>query len=271
MRSTYFVTSLAGIALGAFAIALPTAHAGGDAAAGKAITAACQACHLGVDPRGETPQLTAQRETYLAKQLKAFKSGDRKNPLMNAMASQLSDADIANLAAYWSQTSSTDTAVPDDIAAIKKSKMAFPRDFPKGFVLYATTNKEEQASVVKAYVNTVGFEAVKANKPLPDGSVIMIAAYNAKLDANKKPVVDKDGSWVVDKVKAFEGMEARAGWGKDVPEMLRNVNWNYSLFNADKTPRTEVNQALCLACHKPQADNSFVFGLKKIQAKAGIK
>jgi cytochrome c553 len=269
MRSIHLVPSFVGIALGALVIAPPAARAGGDVAAGKAISAACQACHLGADPRGETPQLGGQREAYLARQLKAFKSGDRKNPLMSAMAGQLSDADIANLSAYWAGLSNSDT-VPDEIAAIKKSKMTFPRDFPKGFVLYASTNKEERGTVTRAYINNAGFAAVKAKKPLPDGSVIMIAAYSAKLDADKKPVVDKDGNWVVDELKAFEGMEARAGWGKDVPEMLRNVNWNYSLFNADKSPR-EVNQAVCLACHKPQAENSFVFGLKKIQAKAGIK
>jgi cytochrome c553 len=270
MRSIHFVPSLVGFALGALVLAPSPARAGGDAAAGKAISAACQACHIGADPKSDTPQLTGQRESYLAKQLKAFKSGDRKNALMSAMASQLNEGDIANLAAFFS-SQPADATLPADIAVSKKSKMAFPRDFPNAYVLYATTNKEEQKAIAKAYINKIGFEAVKKNKPLPDGSVIMIAAYAAKLDADGKPVVDKDGSWVTDKVKAFEGMEARAGWGKDIPELLRNANWNYSLFNADKSPRTEVNQAVCLACHKPQTENSFVFGLKKIQAKVSMK
>lgn len=47
------------------------------------------------------PNLAGQKEMYLAKQLKDFKSGTRKDPVMGAMAMPLSDADIANLAAYY--------------------------------------------------------------------------------------------------------------------------------------------------------------------------
>jgi len=248
------------------------ATAGGDAAAGKAKSLACQACHIAVAPTGETPHLAGQRETYIAKQLKAFKSGDRKNPFMTAIAAQLNDADINDLAAYWgSQASGSDTTVSNEVAAIKKSQMAFPRDFPKGFVLYNTANKDDQNAVSKAYVNTVGLQAVKAGKPMPDGSAIIIVNYAAKLDASKKPIADKDGSWVDDKVTGYEGMEARTGWGNALPELLRNANWHYNVFGADKTPRADLNQAVCLACHKPQAANSFVFSFPKIQAKANAK
>ena len=248
------------------------ATAGGDAAAGKAKSLACQACHIAVAPTGETPHLAGQRETYIAKQLKTFKSGDRKNPLMAAMAGQLSDADIDNLAAYWSsQPAGSDTTVPAEVAAIKKSQMAFPRDFPKGFVLYNTTNKEDQNAVSKSYVNAVALQAAKAGKPLPDGSAILVVNYTAKLDANKKPVLEKDGSWSLDKVTGYAGMEARAGWGKDIPELLRNANWHYNVFGPDKAPRPDLNQAICLGCHKPNAATSYLFLLKDIQAKATAK
>jgi len=49
---------------------------------------------------------------------------------------------------------------------------------------------------------------------------------------------------------------------------LRNTNWNYGVFGPDKAPRAEINQAVCLACHKPKAATSFVFGLKEIQVAA---
>jgi cytochrome c553 len=254
-------------------LGLPVAAtAGGDAAAGKAKSVACQACHVSPAGTGDTPHLAGQRETYLGKQLKAFKAGDRKNPFMNAIAGQLNDADIDNLAAYWSsQASGSDTVVSPEVAAIKKSQMVFPRDFPKGFTLYASVNKEDQSGVARQYVNTVALQAAKAGKPLPDGSAIIVVNYAAKLDASKKPVLEKDGSWAVDKVMGYEGMEARAGWGNAIPELLRNASWNYAVFAADKTPRAEVNQAICLACHKPKAETSFVFGLAKIQAKAAAK
>ena len=75
----------------------------GDAAAGKAKSAVCAGCHgaTGVSAIPMYPNLAGQKEQYLVKQLKAFKSGERKDPVMAPMAAPLSDADMANLAAYF--------------------------------------------------------------------------------------------------------------------------------------------------------------------------
>ncbi len=59
-------------------------------------------------------------------------------------------------------------------------------------------------------------------------------------------------------------MARDAGWGKEIPEMLRNGDWNYAVFTADKKPRAGVNQAECLACHKPLDDRSYTFTLKQL-------
>jgi len=76
----------------------------GDAAAGKAKSAMCAACHgsAGVSAMPMYPNLAGQKEAYLVKQLKDFKTGTRKDPVMSSMAAPLSDADVANLAAYFS-------------------------------------------------------------------------------------------------------------------------------------------------------------------------
>jgi cytochrome c553 len=258
----------------AISLGLPAiAFAGGDAAAGKANSLACAVCHVSESTTDDTPHLAGQRATYIAKQLKAFKAGDRKNPVMNGITSALNEADIDNLAAFWSsQPSGSDTTLPPELAAVKKGKMAFPKDFPKGFTLYGTANKEGKNAVAKQYINTIGLQAVKAGKPMPAGTVIIVVNYAAKLDADKKPVVDKDGSsWVTDKLQGYEGMETRAGWGKDIPDLLRNLDWNYALFTDAKAPRNEVNQAICLACHVPAASTGFVFGVKKMQVAASAK
>ena len=74
-----------------------------DAAAGKTKAASCAACHgaNGVSAVPTYPNLAGQKEAYLVKQMKDFKSGSRKDPTMNAMAAPLSDADIANIAAHF--------------------------------------------------------------------------------------------------------------------------------------------------------------------------
>jgi cytochrome c553 len=75
----------------------------GDAAAGKAKAGMCAACHgaAGISAIPMYPNLAGQKEAYLAKQLKDFKSGSRKDPVMGAMAMGLSDDDVANIAAYY--------------------------------------------------------------------------------------------------------------------------------------------------------------------------
>lgn len=86
-------------------IASVNALAAGDAAAGKTKAAACAACHGGdgMSKAPTFPNLKGQKDTYLAKQLKAFRDGSRKDPTMNGMAKPLTDADIDNLAAYFSK------------------------------------------------------------------------------------------------------------------------------------------------------------------------
>lgn len=82
------------------------AHAG-DIEAGKARSNTCVACHgsKGISGNSVWPNLAGQKEAYLALQLKAYRDGERQNPLMTPMAQGLSDEDIDNLAAYYSSLS----------------------------------------------------------------------------------------------------------------------------------------------------------------------
>lgn len=75
----------------------------GDVEAGKAKSVMCAACHgpAGISISPIWPNLAGQKEAYLVKQIKAFKSGERIDPSMAPMVSGLTDADIDNLAAYY--------------------------------------------------------------------------------------------------------------------------------------------------------------------------
>ena len=76
----------------------------GDVKAGGAKALMCQACHGldGLSKVPDAPNLAGQTEPYIVAQLKAFKSGTRKNDAMSVVAPSLSDADIEDLAAYFS-------------------------------------------------------------------------------------------------------------------------------------------------------------------------
>lgn len=78
--------------------------AAGDSAAGKAKANVCAGCH-GMDGYSSNelwPNLAGQKNTYLVVQIKAFRDGVRKGPLMQPMVANLSDQDIDDLAAYYS-------------------------------------------------------------------------------------------------------------------------------------------------------------------------
>ena len=82
----------------------PTLAQAADVAAGQAkVKQVCAACH-GIDGNStvaDYPKLGGQYPDYLAKALRDYKSGARKNPIMAGFAGTLSEQDIENVAAYF--------------------------------------------------------------------------------------------------------------------------------------------------------------------------
>ena len=216
--------------------------------------AACTACHgsNGISRNPRIPNLAGQQSDYLVAQLRAFRGGTRKNDLMESVAAQLSDADIIALAHYWNSQSpagmgdahaaATGPAVP--------SRMTFPAGFPNGFTLYSSANAGGAFS--ERYANAAALAAARAGRPLPDGSVIIVVNRPA---AGAPPA-------------GYAGMESRAGWGAAIPALLRNGNWDFAVFDAQKARNDRLNQAQCLACHRPQGANSHVFTMAELRAAA---
>ena len=242
--------------------------------AGKDLAAAvCAACHgaNGVSVSDALPNLAAQRAAYIEAQLKLYKDGMRKAPgatsptlTMQAIAAQLSAEDIANTAAYFaSLPGAAAGAKSTQLPNLAKTGVTFPEGYKEAFTKYHTLNVPATKQVRYYYANKTAVAAAKAGQPLPDGSVLFVEVYAAKLDGDK-PVTGGDGFFVADKLLLYTAMARDAGWGKDIPEMLRNDNWNYAIFTADKQHRPGVNQAECLACHKPLNNVSYTFTLKQL-------
>ena len=86
------------------ALILPMNAEAQDIGAGKKKAATvCAVCHglNGIAKNPDAPNLAGNNAQYIIKQLKAFKSGERKHEQMSIIAQSLSDADIANLAAWF--------------------------------------------------------------------------------------------------------------------------------------------------------------------------
>lgn len=88
------------------AAALPTvapAQPADKEASGRRLAGACAVCHgpRGIGAAPDAPHLAGQPEGYLQRQLRAFRSGERRHEIMNVIAKPLSDADIDALAGFY--------------------------------------------------------------------------------------------------------------------------------------------------------------------------
>src|SRR5690242_17019591 len=136
----------------AFATALlaPLFPLAADLEAGKAkVAQVCSACHgaAGVSVSETIPNLAAQRAGYIENQLKAFREGTRKGgptsptATMTAIASQLSPADIQNVAAYFASLPGAGAAAKSEfLPNLAKTSVVFPEGYQSTFVKYHTIN-----------------------------------------------------------------------------------------------------------------------------------
>ncbi len=86
-------------------LVLNVAQAAGDPAVGEKKSKPCASCH---GPEGRSmapnfPTLAGQYEDYIVQALQDYRSGARENPIMQGMAAPLSEQDMEDLAAYYSQ------------------------------------------------------------------------------------------------------------------------------------------------------------------------
>ena len=103
--------------------ATATAHAAGDATAGKTKAAACAACHMadGNSMVPNFPKIAGQHAPYIVTQLTDFKAGTRKDATMFGMTAALNEQDMADLGAYFaSQSAAIGTANAEKAATGKK-------------------------------------------------------------------------------------------------------------------------------------------------------
>jgi cytochrome c553 len=96
-----------------FSQAMPTAAA--NLLAGKQKAMQCTPCHgqNGIAVNPDAPNLAGENPGYIERQLKAFRSGERKNEQMTIVAGGLNDQDIGDLAAWFAAIKVT--AVPPEV------------------------------------------------------------------------------------------------------------------------------------------------------------
>lgn len=89
-------------------------HAEGKINAGKEKAASCAGCHgeTGNSAAPNFPKLAQQHASYIVKQLRAFKSGSRQDPIMSPMAMALSEEDMADIGAFYAAQKISSNSMP---------------------------------------------------------------------------------------------------------------------------------------------------------------
>jgi hypothetical protein len=121
----------------------------------------------------------------------------------------------------------------------------FPENYDKGVLcatLYRNNIKEE------IFTSREAIDAVKNGQPIPYRTIVTLVDY-------------RDGKFF-----HYVVMEKREGWGKEYSPELRNGEWEYQAFNADKSVNVRENLSRCFSCHKSQGRNDFVFTLDEMKS-----
>ena len=259
-------------ALGLIAPILTTTAEAADAAAGQATAEeVCAACHgaNGISVGDDIPNLAGQKGKYLTTQLKAFRGGERKNALMNAIAGQLEDDEIDNLAAHFAGLPASPGQEKSDLFAdLVGDQVKFPQDFKASFTHYTTISFPQRKQVRHYYANPVALEGTgDGGDVFPHGAVFFVEVFKAELDGDGNPVTGADGHFVEGQLAAYTAMEKQPGWGDATPEILRNGDWRYAVFTPEGTHKPNVNEAACMACHKPLDAQDYVFSIEALKEK----
>jgi hypothetical protein len=143
-------------------------------------------------------------------------------------------------------------------------KVAFPEDYAKG-VLYTTVDRPDNKQYRELYSTPAAIAALKSGQPIPSGTVLTLVQFKAKLDAAGEPEKDANGRFIKGDLIGYTVMEKRAGWGTEYSDDVRNGEWEYQAFKADKSVNDKANLKNCFTCHKPLDKQDFVFSFEKMK------
>ncbi|MFM9968852.1 MAG: cytochrome P460 family protein [Burkholderiales bacterium] len=145
------------------------------------------------------------------------------------------------------------------------NKLVFPADWAKG-VMYATVDRPDTRQYREFYSSAEAVKAARAGQPIPDGTIITLAAYSIKMDGDK-PALDANGRFIKDRLVAVNSMQKKKGFGDDIPAPIRNGDWIYQSFSPTGEVNMKANLTACYQCHLPFAKDDYLTNLAKLQGR----
>ncbi len=169
-----------------------------DIVAGAEIAKSCGACHgaEGISSEGIYPHLAGQKAAYLIKQLRAFRDKKRTDIVMNATASQLSNAEINDVAAFYAslKLDVSENVTPANPKIAAKAAMCLGCHGSQGqgrgsFPRLANQQPEYLATQLKAFKTRkrLGGPMNPISNNFSDQEIVELSIYFSRLNISKKP------------------------------------------------------------------------------------
>jgi hypothetical protein len=136
-----------------------------------------------------------------------------------------------------------------------------PADWQQRFIRYTTVDRPDRKIIRNMYVNPEAFAALQAGRPLPYGTLAIMADQRARVDAAGNPLLDGNGRLIPEpSFIAIAVQQKERGWGEGYGPELRNGEWEYAVFDPRTGARVERPLNACFTCHlqaRAQQDFSF--------------
>ena len=198
------------------AITLPLAAAAQSAPAGEKKAAMCIGCHgipgyqASFPEIYKVPMIAGQNAKYIVSALAQYKKGDRKHPTMRAIATSLSDQDMADLAAFYSTEAKVEP-VPTALADAAPSNVA---ELLKKGNCASCHGANYSAPIDPSYPKLAGQHA--------DYLYVALKAYQT----DKNPQVGRNNAIMMGMSRPFTHAEAKvlAAYFASLPGELRTVS-----------------------------------------------
>ncbi len=144
-------------------------------------------------------------------------------------------------------------------------RIEFPKGYQESFSNYMNAERQNGKQLARFYANDVAVKGAKAGGEMPDGSIVIMEVYKAKMDKDGKPVRSKNLDRLVrGDLAAVMVKQKGAGWGKDYSGEKMNVgDWEFAGFKADGT-RLDKDFATCRSCHSELKESSFLFSYEHL-------
>lgn len=144
------------------------------------------------------------------------------------------------------------------------NKVAFPENWSKG-VMYATVDRPDTKQYREFYTTPDVIAAAKNGQPIPDGAMVVLAAYMAQVDGAGVPLKDANGRFMKGNLAAVNVQQKKKGSADDIPASIRNGDWVYQSFTPDGKVNDKANLTACYQCHLPFAKDEFLTNFAKLE------